>query len=447
MFRPRLVSSWLPMGVIGLGGTLAFSTPAMALPAFAIQTSQPCQSCHVGGFGPQLTAFGRDFKLRGYTARSADSAPISAMAVASYLRTLRDQEEPPAPGYSRNDNATLDEASLFFAGGFGEHLGAFVQGTYDAPAHHWAWDNVDLRATTTATIAGADTVLGLSLNNSPTVQDAWGALPVWGVPYTDSGLAPGPAAATLISDALAQNVLGLTAYGWWNSRVYSEVGLYWSPSASFLDSVGVDPTDTSEIRNTAPYFRLAYQQQVAGGDLELGAFGLFADLYPGRDSSEGVDRYHDLGVDASYQMTTANGGVWSADARYIHEQQRLRASAALGDAANANNTLNELRADASYYWSNRVGVTVGLFDTWGSDDSGLYADSRTFSPDSGGVLLQIDHTPFGAGDSPLGPRFNARVGAQLIHYTKFDGASSNYDGAGRDASDNDSLRLFLWVAY
>ena len=36
-------------------------TNAAAVPAFAVQTGEPCQGCHVGGFGPQLTPFGREF--------------------------------------------------------------------------------------------------------------------------------------------------------------------------------------------------------------------------------------------------------------------------------------------------------------------------------------------------------------------------------------------------
>src|ERR1700722_5797523 len=77
-----------------------------ALPAFAVQTGQHCTACHVGGFGPQLTPFGRQFKLEGYTMRSGDdfTAPISAMAVASYLQTNADQPAPPAPHYDVNDN-------------------------------------------------------------------------------------------------------------------------------------------------------------------------------------------------------------------------------------------------------------------------------------------------------------------------------------------------------
>ena len=44
------------------------SAPALAVPAFAKQTGQPCAACHVGAFGPQLKPYGRDFKLHGYVA-------------------------------------------------------------------------------------------------------------------------------------------------------------------------------------------------------------------------------------------------------------------------------------------------------------------------------------------------------------------------------------------
>ena len=51
------------------------------------------------------------------------------------------------------------------------------------------------------------------------------------------------------------------------------------------------------------------------------------------------------------------------------------------------------------------------------------------------------------GVTPLGPRFNLRVGVQYTAYAKFDGARRNYDGAGANASDNDTLRIFTWLAY
>jgi hypothetical protein len=39
-----------------------------------------------------------------------------------------------------------------------------------------------------------------------------------------------------------------------------------------------------------------------------------------------------------------------------------------------------------------------------------------------------------------------RVGFQYTVYTKYDGASTNYDGTGRNASDNNTLYLFAWLA-
>ena len=52
-------------GIGALGALLALPSPAEAVPSFAAQTGQPCAACHVGSFGPQLTGFGRDFKLYG----------------------------------------------------------------------------------------------------------------------------------------------------------------------------------------------------------------------------------------------------------------------------------------------------------------------------------------------------------------------------------------------
>ena len=44
-----------------------FATSAHAVPSYARQTGSECTACHVGGFGPQLTPYGVQFKLSGYT--------------------------------------------------------------------------------------------------------------------------------------------------------------------------------------------------------------------------------------------------------------------------------------------------------------------------------------------------------------------------------------------
>jgi hypothetical protein len=45
------------------------------------------------------------------------------------------------------------------------------------------------------------------------------------------------------------------------------------------------------------------------------------------------------------------------------------------------------------------------------------------------------------------PQQNIRIGAQYTAYDKYQGASNNYDGAGRNASDNNTLFLYAWFAF
>jgi hypothetical protein len=431
---------------------LAFAAPrAEAVPAFATQTGEPCQACHVGGFGPQLTPFGRQFKIQGYTLRTKDfTVPLSVMAVASYVHTLKPQVPPPADGFHSNDNFALDQLSLFFAGGLGQHLGAFIQGTFDGIAKAWHWDNLDARATDTFTVKGVEVMVGTSLNNAPTVQDPWNTLPAWGYPYTTSSLSPSPGTSPLLNGALAQTTLGATAYAWINTEFYIEGGGYWSPSASALTNLGVDPTSPGSISGVAPYGRVAFQHDIGDGTLEVGAFGMQASIHPGLDRTTGfADRYTDLGVDGSYVDTLSSGDVITLNTRFTHESQSLDATCALAGVSSrcAKNSLDDLRVDASYYWRNKIGLTLGAFGTSGSSNATLYAGSPTFSPNSSGVLVQLDGTPFGAGNSPLGKRFNTRVGVQFTAYSQFDGASHNYDGLGDNAKDNDTFRLFIWTAY
>jgi hypothetical protein len=427
------------------------ATPAQAVPSFAQQTGLSCDKCHVGGFGPQLTAFGRDFKLHGYTQRagSAFTVPFSAMAVASYVHTQADQ--PPQPGFGANNNVALDQVSLFFATGIGSHLGAFVQGTYDGVGKAWTWDNLDIRAVTTTQVKGANVLLGASLNNSPTVQDPWNTLSAWGYPYTGSALAPSPAAGPILNGGFAQTALGATAYAWINSTFYLEAGAYGSPSSGTITSLGADPTAPGAIHGLAPYGRIAYQRMVGpNGTLELGAFGFQASIYPGLDRSLALtDRYRDLGVDASYIVNLGDGDVITVNARYTDERQTLNysTSPAIGLAQNLHNSLQDLRADASYYWRNKIGATIGVFHTTGSADPLLYSGNSTFRPDSTGVMLQADATPFGDGKGPLGPLVNLRVGIQYTFYPEFNGATHNFDGAGANAKDNNTFRVFTWLAF
>jgi len=124
---------------------------------------------------------------------------------------------------STNNNISVDQVSLFYGGRITEHSGAFVQVTYNGEARHTTWDNMDVRYARALKFAGTDAVIGVSINNNPTVQDLWNSTPAWGFPYISSPLVPGPSAGTLIEGGLAQTVLGATAYAMIDNHVYLEV--------------------------------------------------------------------------------------------------------------------------------------------------------------------------------------------------------------------------------
>jgi len=52
------------IGAALIAAATGYSCTAHAIPAFAAQTGMHCSACHIGF--PQLTPYGRMFKLQGY---------------------------------------------------------------------------------------------------------------------------------------------------------------------------------------------------------------------------------------------------------------------------------------------------------------------------------------------------------------------------------------------
>jgi hypothetical protein len=432
--------------------TFLISVSAHALPTFARQTAQPCSSCHIGGFGPQLTPFGRQFKLGGYTMKIGNNSapPISAMLVGIYDKTAKDLPEDAAPHYSNNDNLALQETSLFVAGRATEHIGGFIQATYSGIERKTGMDNLDIRYAQPTTLGDHNAIIGVSVNNNPTVQDTWNTVPAWRFPYMSADLAPGPNGSPLIAGGLEEQVIGLTTYVYWNEKVYAEAGLYKSQPASLLEHTHVieSAEDLSKISGVAPYWRLTYNNYFDAQNISVGIFGLQANILPGTNSGP-KDKYNDVGIDASYQSMGTGRHIFTANASLIRESQQLNATFSGGDADRASNKNNSLNLNGSYYFNNTYGATLAYFNNGGSkEDATLFASnpvdgSRVGHSDANGYILQADYTPFGKGGSTL---TNVRLGLQYTLYNKFNGASKNYDGFGRNASDNNTLMLMVWAA-
>ena len=224
---------------------------------------------------------------------------------------------------------------------------------------------MDIRFADKGSVGGStELAYGVTLNNSPSVQDLWNTTPVWGFPFIGSDAAPGGAAGTLIDEGLAQNVLGLGGYAMVGNLVYGEVSVY----RSALQGAAAPTSETGAIHGVAPYWRLALQKEWEHRYLMIGTFGLHGSLFP--DVLSGPrDTYTDVGADAQFETAAGKGTSWSRGS-WTQEHQTLDATAAAGGSANVKNTLKVVRINASYYPKQWLGVTGGYFDTQGHERSG-----------------------------------------------------------------------------
>jgi hypothetical protein len=442
---------WRSPLIAGLAAALGLTSlapNAFAVPSFTRQTGVACGQCHRQAFGPALTSFGRDFKLNGYTLGNRQALPLSAMVVGSFTHTDQRLPDKAADHFDDNDNFAIDEVGMFLAGKVTDHVGAFTQITYDGISRDTSWDNVDVRYATPTSWGGHAATVGISVNNSPTVQDLWSSTPVWGYPYTDSPLAPTPSASPLITDGLGQQVLGVTLYTMIDQHFYLEAGAYHRLPNAWLDRLAGTSADNPRPHDLIPYWRATYQRTEGPHYLALGLFGLRAELQPDGAISR-RDRYTDYGWDGTYEYTDGATGQIDAHVAYIREDRNLGQSFVAGDSANVANQVNALKFDLGYTWQQTWSVSAGFFNIDGSRDDGLFAPdpvegSAAGKPDSRGYTLQLEYIPWGKIGAQDQSWMNARVGVQYTGYDRFNGRSSNYDGSGRSASDNNTLFVFLW---
>jgi hypothetical protein len=453
-----------------VGAGLFFPTSARAVPSYARQTGLECASCHTAF--PELTPFGRRFKLNGYTLEGGDShaPPIAAMIVPTFTNTKANQLTKPGPDkgdvkYGYNNNLSVQQVSLFYAGKITDHVGAFIQGTYSGSSNRISWDNADVRFANATTIGGHDVIIGVSVNNNPTVQDVWNTTPAWAFPYISSGLAPLPAAASLIQGGYAGSVLGAGAYTFIDDMLYLELSGYNQLGKRAQTNLGIDPTGADAVRGIAPYWRVALEPNWGNHSMEVGTYGISAQVDPQRISYIGNNRVTDFGFDLQYQYI---GDVHSVTVRanYIHEIQKLNASAgsappnlagldpwsSLPLAANQSGHLNVMSISASYIYDHTVSLTGGYFKTTGNADPIQYGTAvdgiSPLKPNSSGYVADLAFLPFSHGGPDIWKWANARIGVQYTYYTRFDGVSNNVDGIlGRTAHDNNTIFLYAWTAF
>jgi len=420
---------------------------ANAVPSFARQTGMSCSACHKNP--PELTAFGRNFKLSGYvlsnTAQSdkvgnskdltlSKYIPVSAMILISNTAF---QAQQPA---SQNNAASFpQQLSIFFAGGFASHFGGFAQVTYTHSDDHFGMDNTDLRYADQGTLGGKDWSYGITLNNNPTVEDLWNSTPAWGFPWISTASGVDPIASPLINGGLGQDVAGVGGYSMWNNHLYTDVTVYRSEHAGA--STPVTGTDQAiNINGVAPYWRVAWQQNWGSNYLMVGSYGIYINSFPGAASGPS-DRYVDPAFDFQYQRPLGSNEL-DLHGTYIREKSNLGATLSAGGASFAQHHLNTFKVDATYHLKNKFSTTGAYFSTTGTADALLYAPeavtgSNNGSPNTSGYIAQFAYWPVK----------NINLDVNYSGYNKFNGARKDYDGANRNASDNNTVYMALWLNF
>ena len=287
---------------------------------------------------------------------------------------------------------------------------------------------------------------GITANNNPTVQDPWNTTPAWQFPYVNSPFQGNPAGAkfgstTIIDGGLGPgHVVSVGPYAYINDLIYLEASVYRTLDPSAQNALGEDPFGAPGLFDAAPYWRAAIEPHWGPHWLEVGTFGLIANIHPFIASGTPLtatfpqtDKYTDIGFDAQYQYQGDN--FWfTLRGNYIHEYQRLDASFNLLSASTPNltNELNEARAYASlaYGNNNRVVLTGQYFTSWGSP---------ALAADTNGWIAEIAYIPFITSFSPGWPWFNTRIGLQYTWYEKVNGVSAG-------ASSNNTLFAYIWLA-
>ena len=424
--------------------------PAHAVPSFGRQMGMECSGCHT--VFPELNSFGRQFKLRGFTLGNALddkkfplNLPLSAVAVGSRNLTNNTNTPGATPGdFPRDAQTVLQTAGLYYGGRIAGNFGALVQYNYDGIEYTSKIEMADIRYANSTTFGnGKELLYGITLNNNPTLSDISNSTPMWSFPHLMSDVAVMPAAKTLVDNSLLAQVGGVGAYGYWNNLLYGEVAFYRKATKGLFRpfSSGVDITNV--VDGYAPYWRFGLQRESGAHSWLLGTYGMTADVFPDAGNPFGAtDRFKDLALDGEYHYNLGDHIV-SAHGTFIREKQDWNASFPLGMTSNRSATLNTFRADVHYFYKRQWGGGIQYFSTRGDADATRYntgdavMGSVTGSPNTKGWMLDLNYLPLQ----------NIKLGVRYTRYDKFNGGSTNYDGFGRNARDNNTAFFYGWFMF
>lgn len=368
--------------------------------------------------------------------------PISGLLQIAYTST-NNTKGTDSGNFPSDDQVFVQAAGLYYGGKITDKSGAMVQYFYNGIERKFSLEMFDMRYADSFSFSDNKELLyGLTLNNNPTVSDIYNSTPQWSFPHTDSP-ALKPSAATVIDMTLASQVGGVGAYALWDNLLYGEVALYHTARRGLFGPLGTGVATQTVVQDFAPYWRLALQHEWGPHSLAVGTYGLVADIFPDPNNRSGpADRFTDTAIDAQYQYIGAKH-IFTTSTTWIREAQNWDASFPQGLASNKSDTLETFRMDFHYYYERRVGGAIQYFSTWGGRDALRYDTGEPVTggangrPNTNGWIAEVNYLPWQY----------LKLAARYTAYTEFNGSTNNYDGLGRNASDNNSVFLLGWLLF
>ena len=412
------------LSMLAVAFAMLFSGAAQAVPSFARQTGQNCLACHAGGQFPELTPYGRMFKLTGYTIGQRE-LPLAMMGV---LTATKPRVNDPAQGKTQDGSLIFNTGSLFLAGKISDKVGGFAQITYnnyDSQTADGSWaghsgsDNLDLRYADRLIDPNHDLIYGVTLNNNPGVQDVFHSLPAWGPATVPGSTGPGNGVTPILDNALGAQAAGIGAYAYWNKTLYAEVTGYKTGDGVFSFMTQGNGGQVY-LQGTNPYIRLALTKEWGPHNAMIGLTRFDVHQYEA-DLSSPTDHYLDNGIDAQYQYLL-DPYTFTATVARIHETIDY-------GSGDPSATVNSLRAKASFTYQAKYGATISYFNM-----------TNTMGQESKGWTPEIFWTPIQ----------NVRLGLQYTMFNKDEGVTDPRDPSGAStlsASDNNTLFFYVWGAY
>jgi hypothetical protein len=512
----------LGLGAVGaicvLGGAalMLVAKPASAIPPFARQTGLACEACHTAP--PELTPFGRRFKLNGYTLTTrpplvndvddykrntlwlTDLPGISVLAQIGYDHYDRAPPDTgqPYPAKAQSDTYQFpDQFSLAYAGAVTDHVGAWLQLTYNGQGGTVGVDNIDIRYSDHT--FDNKFVWGVTANNYVTFQDVWNGFGSYSLPNFNTvtlwsgGVGGAGLSGPIINSFGPGIVAGVGAYLWFNDSVYLEFSEYHSSFAG-----GGTPTADSSnlgvnggvLDRFAPYTRLAYEYDWGYHSAEIGASAMYvnwipsvgyisaqqalaqnaaslasgltqqqinngASAYPTAQTFNpgAINRYTDLSLDWDYQYNGQHN-IFSFLGHVTHERQQnssqLVAATFTGASSpiytNPTDTLTQVEATAEYWRDRRYGAFVSITRTTGTFDPLAYGGNG--SPANQYEVFEADYMPW------LNFRFILQYNAYQVvanNQSPFNLSNATFPNSpgfpNIKASNNNTWILGLWMDY